>query len=376
MRRVLLLGAGKIGRAIARMLAGCGDYLVTVGDIDARALARLDGIDGIIPRRIDVADQGALVGAMIGQQAVVSACSFTANAAIARAALVAGCHYFDLTEDVATTRAVQETAKKAKPGQVFMPQCGLAPGFIAIAGYHLTHGFDRLDEVRLRVGALPQFPTGELKYNLTWSTDGLINEYCNPCDVIHDGARREVLALEGLEHFSLDGVDYEAFNTSGGLGTMWETLAGKVRTLDYKTVRYRGHRDLISFLVNELRLANRRPMLKDILEFAVPITYQDVVLVFCTVTGWKDGLLTQVTDARKIYHGVLFEERWSAIQISTAAGLCAVVDLQLDGHLGNVTGFVRQEQTAFPDFIANRFGNHYDSHGHMLDGMGVGGLPT
>jgi saccharopine dehydrogenase-like NADP-dependent oxidoreductase len=371
MRRVLLLGAGKIGRAIARMLAGCGDYLVTVGDIDARALARLDGIEGIIPRRLDVADQGALVGAMVGQQAVVSACSFTANAAIARAALVAGCHYFDLTEDVATTRAVQETAKKAKPGQVFMPQCGLAPGFIAIAGHHLTHGFDRLDEVRLRVGALPQFPTGELKYNLTWSTDGLINEYCNPCDVIHDGARREVLALEGLEHFSLDGIDYEAFNTSGGLGTLWETLAGKVRTLDYKTVRYRGHRDLIAFLVNELRLANRRPMLKDILEFAVPITYQDVVLVFCTVTGWKDGLLTQVTDARKIYHGVLFDEQWSAIQISTAAGLCAVLDLQLDGHLGAVQGFVRQEQTAFPDFIANRFGNHYDRHGQVLYGAEV-----
>ena len=79
------------------------------------------------------------------------------------------------------------------------------------------------------LGALPQFPTGALKYNLTWSTDGLINEYCNSCDAIHEGRRIDVLPLEGFEHFSLDGVRYEAFNTSGGLGTLCESLDGKVR---------------------------------------------------------------------------------------------------------------------------------------------------
>ena len=107
-----------------------------------------------------------------------------------------------------------------------MPQCGLAPGFISIAAYHLTRLFDKLDAVYMRVGALPQFPSNALKYNLTWSTDGLINEYCNPCEAIHDGRRIDVLPLEGLEHFSLDGVRYEAFNTSGGLGTLCETLDG------------------------------------------------------------------------------------------------------------------------------------------------------
>ena len=66
----------------------------------------------------------------------------------------------------------------------------------------------------MRVGALPAFPTNALKYNLTWSVDGLINEYCNPCEAIHDGQQIEVLPLEGLEHFSLDGTEYEAFNTS------------------------------------------------------------------------------------------------------------------------------------------------------------------
>ncbi|MCP4505054.1 MAG: saccharopine dehydrogenase family protein, partial [Fuerstiella sp.] len=194
---------------------------------------------------------------------------------------------------------------------------------------HLTHGFDTLDTVHMRVGALPQFPSNALKYNLTWSTDGLINEYCNPCESIHEGRRMEVLPLEGLEQFSLDGVRYEAFNTSGGLGTLCETLEGRARELNYKTIRYPGHCDLATVLVNDLRLSQRRKMLKDILENAIPVTYQDVVVVFCTVSGQRNGQLTQITDARRIYHEEIDDEHWSAIQITTAAGVCAAVDLFL-----------------------------------------------
>jgi saccharopine dehydrogenase-like NADP-dependent oxidoreductase len=368
MRHVLVLGAGKIGRAIASLLGHSGGYRVRVGDVEDRALARLAGLPGIETRRLDVTDRAQLLAAMQGCAAVVSACSFAVNPGIASAALEAGCSYFDLTEDVATTRAVRACAERAAKGQVFMPQCGLAPGFVAIAGHHLTHGFDSLDEVRLRVGALAQFPTGELKYNLTWSTDGLINEYCNPCEAIHDGRTVEVEALEGLEHFSLDGVDYEAFNTSGGLGTLWETLAGRVRNLDYKTVRYRGHRDLVHFLIRELRLGERRHLLKDILEHAVPGTLQDVVLVFCVVTGMKGGVYTQVSDARKIYHAERFGEPWSAIQITTASSLCAVLDLHGAGKLPE-RGFVGQEQVALADFLANRFGKAYAQQGRAASSL-------
>ena len=360
MHHVLLLGAGKIGRAIAKLLGHCGDYDVLVGDVDERALARVANLPNVTTRLVDVANQEDLRAAMAGRQSVLSACSFAVNPGIAYAALNTGLSYFDLTEDVATTRAVAEVAKQAKPGQIFMPQCGLAPGFISIAGHHLTKSFDKLDEVKLRVGALSQFPTGELKYNLTWSTDGLINEYCNPCEVIHEGRRMEVLPLEGLEHFSLDGVDYEAFNTSGGVGSLWETLNGKVRNLDYKTIRYHGHRDLVAFLVNELRLAERRHILKDILEHAVPVTLQDVVLIFVTVTGWKDGLFTQVTDARKVYHAEVFDEPWSGIQITTAAGICTVLDLHRSGKLPKA-GFVRQERVGLDVFLMNRFGKYYST---------------
>src|SRR5205085_4389742 len=249
---VLLVGAGKIGGAIARFLAGTGDYDVLVGDPDPAALQRLSDVAEVETVQLSATDRSGLRAAMKDRHGVVSACSFALNPLIAEAAAESGASYFDLTEDRETTSAIRTISQSARPGQIFMPQCGLAPGFVSIVAHHLCTDFDKLDEVRLRVGALPQFPTNEMKYNLTWSTDGLINEYGNPCEAVHEGRQIETLPLEGLEHFSLDGIDYEAFNTSGGVGTLCETLAGKVRRLDYKTIRYRGHRDLMAFLLNEL----------------------------------------------------------------------------------------------------------------------------
>ena len=355
---ILLLGAGKIGGGIAKLLTSSGDYDVLVGDANAAALKRIAQTTKVRTVRVDAASEPAIRKLLKGRRAVISACSFQVNPGIARAAAATGASYFDLTEDVETSRAIRRIAKGAAAGQVFVPQCGLAPGFVSIAAHHLAQQFEKLDEVRLRVGALPQFPTNEMKYNLTWSTDGLINEYGNPCEAVYHGKQIQTLPLEGLEHFSMDGVDYEAFNTSGGVGTLCETLRGKVRTLDYKTIRYRGHRELMAFLMNELRLNDRRPLLKDILENAVPMTPQDVVLIFCTVAGWKDGRLTQLTDARKIYHGDCLGERWGAIQITTAAGLCAVLDLQLNRSKPR-RGFVRQEDVGLEEFLANRFGQYY-----------------
>jgi saccharopine dehydrogenase-like NADP-dependent oxidoreductase len=240
---------------------------------------------------------------------------------------------------------------------------------VSIVANWLTKPLEKLDTVYMRVGALPLFPTNALKYNLTWSTDGLINEYCNPCEAIVHGVRQEVLPLEGLEHFSMDGVRYEAFNTSGGLGSLCETLEAQVRELNYKTIRYQGHRELMAFLVNGLRFREYRDQFKEILERAIPVTFQDVVVVFCTVNGWQDGQYVQLTDARKIYHQELLGENWSAIQITTAAGVCAVVDMVFDGTL-QATGFVRQEQIELPKFLDNRFGKHYQSHVSSKFSMG------
>jgi saccharopine dehydrogenase-like NADP-dependent oxidoreductase len=357
--RVLLLGAGKIGRMIARLLVDAGDYDVVTGDLHAPSLERIASRTAAATIEVDARDRAALERAMQGRDSVLSALSFHHNPLVAEAALAAGVSYFDLTEDIETTARVREIALHARPGQIFMPQCGLAPGFISIVAHHLTRYFEHVETVHMRVGALPQFPTGSLKYNLTWSTDGLINEYCNPCDAIHNGQRTRVLPLEGLEHFSLDGVRYEAFNTSGGLGTLAETLAGSVRELNYKTVRYLGHREHMALLVNELRLSERRELLKDILERAVPITFQDVVVTFCTVTGHRKGNLVQRSDARKIYHTEMAGEGWSAIQLTTASALCAVLDLHVTKGLAK-QGFVRQEDIDFEQFMQNRFGKHYE----------------
>ncbi len=133
-----------------------------------------------------------------------------------------------------------------------------------------------------------------------------------------------------------------------------------MRELNYKTVRYTGHCSQVELLVNELRLSERRDLLKDILEHAVPVTFQDVVVTFCAVTGQRNGQLVQITDARKIYHDFISGENWSAIQITTAAGICAVLDLHVAGRLPR-RGFVRQEQVDLDEFLANRFGKWYDS---------------
>ncbi len=359
MHNVLLLGAGKIGGAIAKFLADTGDYHVRVADQHQDALDRLPKSEAIEPKQMSVIDPAQLAEAMKDRHSAMSAVSFDANPAIAQAALDAGANYLDLTEDVVTTKKVRDIASKAKEGQRFIPQCGLAPGFVSIAAYDLAKKFDELHRLHLRVGALPIFPTNELKYNLTWSTDGLINEYGNPCEAVVEGEQIDVLPLEGYEQFSLDGVMYEAFNTSGGVGTLAETLAGKCRRLDYKTMRYRGHRDLVKFLMFDLRMNERRPMLKDILENAIPMTPQDVVLIFCTAVGKVNGQLMQMTDARKVYHGEFRGLDLSGIQITTAAAICAVLDLVREDKLQTKTGFVKQEEITLADFLANRFGQCY-----------------
>ncbi|TFW09369.1 saccharopine dehydrogenase family protein [Oxalobacteraceae bacterium OM1] len=358
--RLILLGAGKIGDAILNLLSHTGDYQITVADRDPERLAHVQAMrfPDVVAIQADIADSQTVLDLIEGHDVTLSACPYFLTPVIAGAAKKAGSHYFDLTEDVESTRVVKQLAEDAITA--FVPQCGLAPGFISIAANDVARRFDSLRDVNMRVGALPTFPSNALKYNLTWSTDGLINEYCNPCEAIVDGVLREVMPLEEVEHFSLDGIDYEAFNTSGGLGTLCESLRGKVQNLNYKTVRYPGHRDIIKMLVRDLQLGllDRRHILKEVMEASIPITKQDVVLVFASVCGMRAGRLEQETYAKKIYSQKVNGELLSAIQITTAAGICTMVDLVVQGKLPN-KGLIRQEQAKLDDFLANRFGRFY-----------------
>ncbi len=358
--KLILLGAGKIGDAILNLLSHTGDYQLTVADRDPKRLQYVDqaAFPNVKAVQADLTDPDTVAELISGHDVTLSACPYFLTPVIAAAAKKARSHYFDLTEDVESTRVVKQLAVNAETA--FVPQCGLAPGFIAIVANDVASRFEQLRDVSMRVGALPTYPNNALKYNLTWSTDGLINEYCNPCEAIVDGNLRETSALEEIEHFSLDGIDYEAFNTSGGLGTLCESLAGKVQNLNYKTVRYPGHRDIIKMLVRDLQLGqlDRRHILKEVMEASIPITKQDVVLVFVSVCGMRDGRLEQETYAKKIYSQNVNGQLLSAIQLTTASGICTMVDLVMQGTLPN-SGLVRQEQAKLADFLSNRFGRFY-----------------
>jgi saccharopine dehydrogenase-like NADP-dependent oxidoreductase len=356
MKDVVVIGAGKIGSTVARLLAATSEYQVTLVDRSADAFSRPEQHNIIRSTVADVEDSPKLINLLNGQFAVLNAGPFYLTTGIAEAARAAGAHYLDLTEDVARARRVRDLAVDADTA--FIPQCGLAPGFVSIMAFGMTKRFKVLDSVKLRVGALPRYPSNVLNYNLTWSTDGVINEYCEPCEAIVNGTRREVQALGDREEFSLDGVTYEAFNTSGGLGTLCDTFEGKVRSLNYRTIRYPGHAAIMRALLNDLRLRDRRNVLKDLLEHAVPTTLQDVVIIFVTVSGRKNGELVQETYANKIYSRDVDGRTLSAIQITTAAAICTVLDLLSSGVLPQ-KGFIRQEDIPLKAFLENRFGRVY-----------------
>ena len=364
MQDVLVLGAGKIGALISGLLAESGDYRVQLADSKPGAAAKVvqaHGLDNLEAFDLDASDEAVLTAHVKKHKpsAVVSGLPYFCNVVVAQVARNEGLHYFDLTEDVAVTEAVRELAEGSD--RVFAPQCGLAPGFISIAANELIQHFDSLKSVKLRVGALPQHPNNVLKYSLTWSTDGVINEYGNLCKSIVDGAEVDVMPLEGLEEIEIDGTLYEAFNTSGGLGSLGETYRDRVSNMNYKTIRYPGHCEQMRLLMNGLKLNHDRDTLKRILENSVPQTLQDVVIIYAAVTGMQDGELREENYVNKVYPQVVAGRLWSAIQITTAAGICAVLDIVLsspDQH----GGFVAQEEFKLPEILDNRFGRFY-AHG-------------
>ena len=357
MTKLAILGAGKIGRMACHLLSRSGDYRIRVGDlarpaVDALA-ARYPGMEAHV---VDFGDAASQDPILAGAWGVISCAPFHCNPLIAERARAAGSNYFDLTEDVLVTQKVQQLADNAKT--TFAPQCGLAPGFITIVANHLMKQLDRVHDLRLRVGALPQHPSNRLKYNLTWSTEGLINEYCNPCEAIEDGMPVTMPPMEQLEHLTIDGTLYEAFNTSGGLGTLAHSLAGKVHNLNYKSIRYPGHCELMKFLLQDLRMRSHQHELKDIFERSIPSTTDDQIVIYVGATGEQNGHLTKRTYAKTIKSQRIDDRAWTGIQITTAAGLCAIVDMVREGSLPQ-QGLVKMEQVDYDAFLSNRFGRYY-----------------
>jgi saccharopine dehydrogenase-like NADP-dependent oxidoreductase len=361
MRHVLILGGGKIGSLIATLLVESGEYEVHLCDVDFETIKRLKS-DLCQPQfhvhSLDVMDKDGM-NAFLSKtniEGIISSLPYYCNEVVGEMALAHALHYFDLTEDVEVTRRIKEIGQGA--AQAFVPQCGLAPGYISIVAHDLMTHFDSVEIVKMRVGALPVNPSNVLKYSLTWSTDGLINEYGNTCYGIENGEAVPLLPLEGYETITIDGLLYEAFNTSGGLGTLADTYAGKVSTMNYKTLRYPGHCEKIHLLMNDLKLNDDRETLKRVLENAVPKTLQDVVLIYVSVTGKRQDDLFEENYVKKIYPQTIAGKLWSAIQVTTASGMCSVVDIVLDKHK-EYRGFVTQESISLKNILDNRFGRYF-----------------
>jgi len=331
--KIGIVGSGNIGWALKQLLKE--DYDIKQGDIT-------DGFDA--------SDINQVKTFLHGVDAVISAGPYAVNKNIAQIAAEESIGYFDLTEDVETTDFIKEL----KSESILMPQCGLAPGAINICAASMMEEFDEVKEVLMRVGALPRFTTNEMSYYLSWSTNGLINEYCNEADAIYEGKPIKVMPLEGAEKLVIEGESFEAFNTSGGCATMCETYADKVENLTYKTIRYPGHLNHMKFLFNDLHLKKNKDILEKLFDKEVPRTKNDLIIFFVKVIGLIDGVLQEKTYLRKIYG----DERFSAIQLTTASGACSALKMFLDGKILS-KGFIKQESLSWDDFTDNKFGNVY-----------------
>jgi saccharopine dehydrogenase-like NADP-dependent oxidoreductase len=347
--RVTVIGLGKVGELVATLLH-LGDFAVLGVDTRAR-----EGL--AFPTTVaDVRDGATLTGLLGDTDAVVSCLPYHLNLAVAEAAAATATHYFDLTEDVDTTKRVRELAVDSDAS--FAPQCGLAPGLIGIVGASLTSDFEELRAIELRVGALPHTPSGLLGYAFIWSPEGVVNEYLNDCEVIRGGKQQSVPAMSGLETVVIGGIKLEAFLTSGGLGTMCETFAGQVQRLDYKTLRYPGHCELMGFFFDELHLRDRRDLAGEILVNAKPPVDDDVVYLYAAVEGRRGGEMFRSQYVRAYRPTVIDGRWWRAISWTTAASVCAVVEMVADGTLPG-RGFQRQEHIDFAAFCATTDGARF-----------------
>lgn len=346
----LILGLGGVGTLLAVLLK---EQKMQVTALDRAKPKNLpEGVKFITG---NVTDKSALAKILKNHDAVISCLPFQLTLCVAEAAHKAGIAYFDPTEDVKTTEAVRKLAKSSKSPMI--PQCGLAPGFIGIIGSHLASKFDKGDlrYIKLRVGALPQHPTGQLGYAGNWSLDGLIHEYIADCDVIADGKRQKIPALKNEEILRIDGMEYEAFTTSGGLGTMTETYNGKVETLDYKSIRYPGHLTGMRLLLEDLRFREAPDELVKRIGYALPPDDEDRVLVHASAQGAINGRMqTKVLVAQYDPLKIAGKVR-PAILWTTAASIAAVVEMASAGRLP-AKGFVKQEDIDLHEFLKTKHG--------------------
>jgi len=351
MDKIAVLGLGKVGALAGELLHDSG-FDVTGFDTHANPDLPFG------TRHVDVSNLDALRDALAGSHAVLSCLPYFLNVGVASTAHELGLHYFDLTEDVPTTKAIMEIAKSSKG--LMAPQCGLAPGFVGIVGASLIEQFETCRSCRMRVGALPQNPTGLMGYSFNWSPEGVVNEYLNDCEVLEDGEIKWVSPMEWIEKIVIGGIELEAFTTSGGLGTMCETYKSRVPNMDYKTMRYPGHVQLMNFFFHELLMRDRRKEAGEILVNAKPPVSDDIVYIHVAAEGEQNGRTRREEFVRGLKPMEIAGRERTAIAWTTASSVVAIIEMVRDGSLPS-RGFLRQEDVPLETFLKTKNGARYSS---------------
>lgn len=341
-KRIVIAGRGHIGGYVEHALRNAGHDVMSY-----------DVLDGY-----NLADEEKARLAIVGSHVVIDTLPYTRNLLIAQLAAELGVAYFNLTEDVGNTRAIRDLADKGVSAPL-VPQCGLAPGMVSIIAHQLAKSFQAVDSIAIRVGALPAQATNRLGYALTWNPAGLINEYCNPCEVLTEGKLTTVTALDGHESLVLNGITFEAAYTSGGIGSLAESWEGKAREVNYKTLRYPGHFDFMRVLRDDLQLAHHKQVAEQWFTRALPYTSDDIVAINISVMGVNNGSGAIFRRSTRSYTQIIpAQGGHTAIQLTTAHGVLAVVDAYLQGAF-TTTGFVRQEEIPYDAIVASPFSAVY-----------------
>lgn len=351
--KILVLGAGRMGFGAAFDLVHNSPDVsrVTIADSaieKAEAAAAAVGSARIEPRQIDANDTEAVRALMNGYDSVISCINYWYNAPLSQAAIAAGVNFCDLGGNnyvVAEQLALNAEANAA--GINIIPDCGLAPGMVSLLAMHGANRFDSVDKIHIRVGGLPQDPQPPLNYQLVFSVEGLINEYIETARVIRGGKIMEILSMTELEAIEFPGFPpLEAFQTSGGTSTLPDSFLGRVRELDYKTIRYAGHCEKFKTMI-DLGLCSSEDIVADyqkvtprkvfgaLLEAHLPADGPDYVLIrvefFGTESGTAKHLRYDILDKHDAATGLSAMMRTTAFPASIIAQMMARGDVLLRG---------------------------------------------
>ena len=356
-KRILVAGSGGIGRAVGLLLQELGDLDVELifGDADMAQVKAAIAFAGT-GESVQIPFHGttdALEAALAGADLVLDCLPGGQAPRVAGWALEHGCHYANLTEYVAQTNEILAMTKGAKTG--FALQCGLAPGFVNVLGNKLFQDFtrrfgvDKVDVLKMRVGALTRNAEAPHFYGFTWSPIGVATEYVKDAVVVRDWNQTDVDSLAEVQTLLIDGVPYEEATTSGGAADMPDALAGRVRHLDYKTLRYPGHWAWVRRQLEAIgEVPDRVAQLQDRMLSAIPQMEDDVVVVYAAVEGRTPTGRRRLDAAYKVLPMELGGQRLRAIQSTTAAGLAECARLLLTDE---VRGPLLQSQLPCEGFL-------------------------